>query len=151
MAAAFDTSLASRLLNRFSVSLLFLPGAFTVLNQHRRAVELAAPLLKSLAAVQFAEEAVNEDESISPTSPTKRRSQKTRKQGMRASRAPVIDARPFDNYGVSVPTSQASAMELSATVLEEQKTILKVRIDLNLKWLHWLLSKECAVLSRHLP
>ncbi|KAI0762352.1 hypothetical protein C8Q74DRAFT_1336826 [Fomes fomentarius] len=135
MAAAFDSSLASRLLHHFSVILLFLPpqstnGAFTLLNQHRHAVELAAPLLKSLATVQFAEEAVNEDESISPTSPTKRRSQKTRKQSMRASRAPVIDPQPFDNYGVSVPTSQASAMELSATVLEEQKAILKYYLNI---------------------
>lgn len=134
--AAFESSLAARLLNRFSVSLLFLPpGAAAdvsaLLTQHRRAVELAVPVLQTLSGTTFAQDAIQEDDATSPsspTSPTKRKSQQKRKQSMRASRIPLIDARPFENYGVPVPTSQPQASELAATVLEEQMNILKVCI-----------------------
>lgn len=132
---AFESSLASRLLDRFSVSLLFLPSsaatdAFELLNQHRRAVELAPPVLRTLACTSFAEDVIEDDDGASPTSPTsptKRRSQQKRKQAAKASRAPVIDGRPFENYGVSVPATKSAAADLGATVLEEQMTILKVR------------------------
>ncbi|KAI0696497.1 hypothetical protein C8T65DRAFT_583394 [Cerioporus squamosus] len=133
--ATFEGSLAARLLNRFSVSCLFLPpdaatDTFTLLGQHRRAVELAPPVLKTLSYTTFAEDAIQDDDAKSPVSPTKRKSQQKRKQSMRANRAPVIDARPFDSYGVAVPGSKSQASELAATILEEQMTILKYYLDI---------------------
>ncbi|KAI0735956.1 P-loop containing nucleoside triphosphate hydrolase protein [Earliella scabrosa] len=136
--ATYESSLASRLLDRFSVSLLFLPpgaasdrDAFALLSAHRRAVELAGPLLKVLSNLHFADEALKEEVSVSPTSPTKRRSQQKRKQSFRASRAPVVDQRPFDTYGVAVPTTQAEVIALTSNVLEEQLNILKYYLDIH--------------------
>ena len=133
---AFESSLAARLLNHLSVSLLFIPLGtvtarvkFASLGQHRHAIELAAPVLQSLSGAIFNEVAIPDDDSASPSSPsspTKRKSQQKRKQSMRASRAPVIDPRPFDNYGIMVPTSSSQASQLGATILEEQMNILKV-------------------------
>ncbi|RPD59349.1 hypothetical protein L226DRAFT_576154 [Lentinus tigrinus ALCF2SS1-7] len=135
---AFESSRAARLLNRFSLSLLFLPpGAatdnFAQLSQHRRAVELAVPVLQSLSGTTFVDDTAQDDDATSPSSPTfptKRRSQQKRKQSMRATRVPLIDARPFDNYGVTVPASKSQACELAAIILEEQMNILKYFLDI---------------------
>lgn len=97
-----------------------------MLTQHRRSVELAAPVLKALSTAIFPDENAQEDVARSPTSSTKRQSQQKRKQSSRANRAPTIDSRPFSNCGLAVPLSKADADAIAATVLEEQMDILKV-------------------------
>lgn len=135
----FESSTASRLLDRFSLALLFLPYQSTSntplwLTEHRRSVELGRSLLSAIARLPLAKEAVNDGET-SPSSPTTRRPQRSQwqqsRKDSRASarpvRSPVVDSKPFTDYGVEVPTSAEEAVQLCSTVLGQQKVILQVR------------------------
>ena len=131
-----DSSLAFQLLNRFSLAFIFVPDGDVPaqFTQYRHSVETAASLLKALASSTFSDEAVEDDESVSPSSPTVRRAQRKWQQSRRASRAstrsshsPVVEKKPFSDYGVGIPSSGLEAAELFSRVLAEQKDILKVR------------------------
>ena len=133
----FSDSIASRLLDKFSLAFLFTlygpqeaPPA--ILNDYRRSVQLALPLLKALAAASLQESVIDEDESTSPSSPTVRRAQKKRQPSRRASRAstrsahsPIIENKPFLDYGLKVPCTATEASTMAERVLREQKDILE--------------------------
>ena len=134
----FSDSIASRLLDRFSLAFLFTPYGPqevppAILKDYRRSVQVVLPLLRALAATGLEGSAIDEDESTSPSSPTLRRAQKKRQPSRRTSRAsirsahsPVIESKPFLDYGVKVPYTAAEASMTAERVLKEQKDILEV-------------------------
>lgn len=152
-----DSSLAFQLLNRFSLAFIFVPDGDVPaeFTQYKRSIEKAASLLKALASQAFSDEAVEDGESVSPSSPTVRRAQRKWQQSRRASRAstrsshsPVVEKTPFSDYGVGIPLSGLEATELSSRVLAEQKEILKVRRIMIDRHVCPFILRLCIVLPR---
>ena len=143
----FDNSLSCRLLHRFSLAFIFIPYGVTsdvptVFNKHRRTVELATSLLRALVSASLDEDAVDDDESTSPPSPTMRRAQRRRQQSRRASRAstrsmrsPVMESKPFVDFGVQVPSNGPEANHVAERVMLELRDILQVRRLIKIRWL----------------
>ncbi|EMD41416.1 hypothetical protein CERSUDRAFT_89982 [Gelatoporia subvermispora B] len=133
-------SIAYKVLSRISLSLLFAPWPSSIeglssLRDCRRSVEIAYPALQVLARLAF-----SSPEAVSPTSPidedfedlvdldfirVKRKA--LQGKGRRGTRAPSssIDTKAFKDLGVSVPTSETEAAQLTMSLLEDQGDIVK--------------------------
>ncbi|KAI0369978.1 hypothetical protein BV20DRAFT_945276 [Pilatotrama ljubarskyi] len=120
-----ESSLASRLLSRFSLFLFFLPypdssTAPPSLLPYRQRTESALPVLQALAKFRFDHTTPVMDEGADDMSEfseslflVKKKTQHKRKQSKRVNRAPVVDTKAFAHYGADVPTTREEALELA--------------------------------------
>lgn len=143
-ATAFLASVACSLLSRFSLSLLFATFPSSAdepadLREHKRYIDLAVPVLTDLVAFSFADECADNIEQPLPEDENDifviravkvtQRSKKKAKLSKRTQRH-SLDAKVFDNLGVSVPQSQEDADNLVIEVLTRQKSILEYYFDI---------------------
>lgn len=131
---AFTTSLASKLLSRFSLSLLFLHYPFPketlrIIHDHRRSVQLAFGLLPALASLSFIENThsdaakeVEDDRFIK----VKHKTQRANKRAKRFGIGSAVDSKVFQIFDVPVPSTRQDADVLARTILEDQKHALQV-------------------------
>ncbi|KAI0327262.1 hypothetical protein GY45DRAFT_1428013 [Cubamyces sp. BRFM 1775] len=140
-ATCFASSLQAKLLERFSLYLLFLPYPDLTRDQppsltpHRRHVELAAPLLRALTklrahlgdaiAAMELDEDDTEEFADAYFAVRKKKGKHQRKKSKRSNYAASTDLKVFADYGASVPATSGEAIQMIASILDNQKTILQ--------------------------
>jgi hypothetical protein len=128
-AKSFESSMASKLLQSMSLFFIFLDYSFPEevfgsIKQHRRLVELGAPVLQALVPLldskddPFGENNVAEGASFKVKSNTQRKNKRTKR--------PIMDETPFQGLQISVPASREEAEALASSVLADQKIALQV-------------------------
>lgn len=127
---AFQTSLASKLLQRLSVFFLFPPTPFLhdvqrVMAENHHLVSLAPVILRSLSEMTFDEDQVSESPKLTKAKP----SQKKLKQAKRLNAKRVVDAKPFEVFKKPIPDNRRDAEKTVSNIMATLKTILEVCVD----------------------
>ena len=129
----FINSLAYRLLDTLSLSLLFMmyPSPSETpdgLPRLRRDVELTSPVLQALTPLISMEDSpVNlAEEETNNINIKVKQSQRKRKIAKRGGRRPNIDSKPFDDMELPIPMSSAEAKKLATDLILQQKQTLGV-------------------------
>ncbi|KAI0791850.1 hypothetical protein C8Q75DRAFT_57350 [Abortiporus biennis] len=121
----FASSLISTVLGQLSKSFWFVEylGSRT-LREHHQAVDFSLAALQTIPNMSFKEAGTTKDGDDRNDGHGKRKTQRHLKNA-RKYKKPMIDTTAFEKLNVAVPTSQQEADNLVATIIADQRDILK--------------------------